>query len=95
MSDSVSSVTQTQAVVRVEDARAKTHESRPQPVPVDEVQLSATAQAALRETVETPDQTAKEAGSGDVHAKRLLAKQEAAKEAAAKTEAKNTTHVIA
>jgi hypothetical protein len=62
---------------------------------VDRVQLSSAAQAALRETVETPAQTAKEASSGDAQAKRLLAKEEAAKEAAAETEAKSTTHVVA
>lgn len=95
MSDSVGSVTQIQATERVAEARAKAPESRPQPVPIDEVQLSSAAQAALRETVETPAQTAKEAGSGDMQAKRLLAKQEAAKEAAAQEEARNTKHVVA
>jgi hypothetical protein len=95
MSDSVGSVTQSQATVPVEDARAKEPEPRAQPIPVDKVQLSSSAQAALRESVETPAQTAKEAGSGDMQARRLLAKEEAAKEAAAKTEAKGTTHVVA
>jgi hypothetical protein len=95
MSDSVGSVTQTQAAEKVAEARAKTPESRPQPVPIDKVQLSSAAQAALREAVETPAQTAKEAGSGDMQAKRMLAKQEAAKEAAAQEEAKNATHVVA
>ena len=95
MSDSVGSVTQIQAAVQVEDASASAPESRPQPVPVDKVQLSSAAQAALRESVETPAQTAKEVGSGDVHTKRLLAQEEAAKEAAARTEAKSTTHVVA
>jgi hypothetical protein len=95
MSDSVGSVTQIQAAEQVAEARAKTPESRPQPVPIDKVQLSSAAQAALRETVETPAQTAKEAGSGDMQARRMLAKQEASKEAAAQEEAKTTTHVVA
>jgi hypothetical protein len=95
MSDSVGSVTQIQAAVQAEAVRAKAPESRPQPVPVDEVQLSSAAEAALRETVETPAQTAKEAGSGDTQAKLLLAKEELAKEAAAKTEATSTVHVVA
>jgi len=95
MSDSVGSVTQIQAAVQAEAVRAKAPESRPQPVPVDKVQLSSAAEAALRETVETPAQTAKEAGSGDTQAKLLLAKEELAKEAAAKTEATSTVHVVA
>ena len=95
MSDSVGSVMQTQATAQVADVRPKAAEPRPQPVPIEKVQLSSAAQAALRESVETPAQTAKEASSGDVQAKRLLAKQEAAKEAAAQEEAQNTTHVVA
>ena len=95
MSDSVGSVTQIQATEQVAEARAKAPESRPQPVPIDKVQLSSAAQAALREAVETPAQTAKEAGSGDMQARRMLAKQEASKEAAAQEEAKNATHVVA
>ena len=95
MSEPVGSVTQTQATAQVADVREKAPEPRIRPVPVDKVQLSSAAQAALREAVETPAQTAKEAGSGDNQAKQLLAKEEAAKEAAAQTEAKNTTHVVA
>ena len=53
------------------------------------VQLGA-AQAALREALETPAQTAKEAGTGDLQAKRLLAK-----EAAAKAESAPSKHVVA
>lgn len=45
----------------------------------DAVQLSSAAQAALQEASETPAQTAKEAGTGDMVAKRLLAKEQAAK----------------
>ena len=60
-------------------------------VPQDIVQLSSAAQAALREATETPAQTAKEASHGDIQAKHLLAKQAAAKEAAAQP----SIHVIA
>ena len=45
----------------------------------DSAVLSSAAQAALKEASETPAQTAKEAGQGDVQAKRLLAKQTATK----------------
>jgi hypothetical protein len=51
----------------------------------DSVQLSKTAQAmlaALKEAAETPAQTAKEAGNGDVQAQGLLAKETAAKSVA-------------
>jgi hypothetical protein len=59
-------------------------------VPQEIVQLSAAAQSALREATETPAQTAKEAGHGDAQAKRLLAKQAAAKEAAS-----HSIHIVA
>jgi hypothetical protein len=52
------------------------------PAPSDTVQLSQAAQAtlaALQEARETPAQTAQEAGSGDLQAQRLLAKEAAAK----------------
>ena len=45
------------------------------------VHLSSAAQKALEEAVESPGETNREAMSGDGQAKRLLAKQEAAKEA--------------
>ena len=45
----------------------------------DTAQLSSAAQAALTEATETPAQTAKEAGGGDIQAQRLLAKEAAAK----------------
>jgi hypothetical protein len=49
----------------------------------DTVQISNVAQALLKETLETPAQTTKEASGGDRQAIRLLAK-EAADRAAAK-----------
>jgi hypothetical protein len=90
MSDPVGSVTQTQVAASATDVRQQAPEPRPQPVPNDTVQLSSAAQAALREALETPAQTAKEAGTGDMQAKRLLAK-----EAAAKAEGASTKHVVA
>ena len=63
----------------------KSTESKPQSTPAkttDSVQLSHIAQAALaalKEVTETPAQTAKEAIHGDLQAKRLLAKETAAK----------------
>jgi hypothetical protein len=64
---------------------SKSTSSNQQSAPVqktDTVQLSHVAQAALaalKEVTETPAQTAKEAVSGDLQAKRLLAKETAAK----------------
>lgn len=90
MSNQVTSVTQPQPAPQPTDVRAKAPEPRPQPAPSDSVQLSSAAQAALREAMETPTQTAKEAGTGDAQAKRLLAK-----EAAAKAESAPSKHVVA
>jgi hypothetical protein len=45
----------------------------------DTVQISSLAQAAVKEAVEMPAQTAHEAATGDVQAKRLLAKEAADK----------------
>jgi hypothetical protein len=95
MSEQVGSVAKIQAPVQVEDVREKAPESRPQSVPVDKVQLSSAAQAALHEAMETPAQTAKEAGTGDQQAKRLLAVEATAKDAAAQAHGKSTTHVVA
>jgi len=95
MSDPVGNVTEIQATAQAKEVRPRAPEPRPQPVPIDQVQLSSDAQAALREAVETPAQTVKEASTGDLQARRLLAKQEAAKEASAKDEAASTKHVVA
>lgn len=74
MSDAVGSVARAQPAPQDRDVREKAPESRSASAPTDTVQLSSAAQAALREAMETPAQTAKEAGSGDAQAKRLLAK---------------------
>ena len=47
----------------------------------DTVQISSAAQAALKEVMETPAQTAKEASSGDHQAHRPLAIEAAARKA--------------
>ena len=47
-------------------------------VPADTVQISSAAQAALKETLETSAQTAKEASNGDRQAQRLIAREVAA-----------------
>jgi hypothetical protein len=64
----------------------KPTQSKPQSATsTDSVQLSQAAQAmlaALQEASETPAQTAQEASLGDLQAKRLLAKEAAAKSAA-------------
>ncbi len=53
----------------------------PQQAPTDNVQISSAGQSALKEASETLAQTTKEAMSGDIQAKRLLA-IEAARKAA-------------
>jgi hypothetical protein len=84
-------VRQVQATPQPADVKGKAPpESKSQRVPKDSVQLSSAAQAALQEAMETPAQTAKEAGKGDAQAKRLLAR-----EAAAKAETVQTKHVVA
>jgi hypothetical protein len=50
-------------------------------MPKDSVQISSSAKAALQEATETPEQTAKEARSGDQQAQHLLAKEVAEKKA--------------
>jgi len=87
----IGNVRQVQATPQPTDVEQKAPpESKPQRVPKDSVQLSSAAQAALQEAMETSAQTAKEAGKGDAQAKRLLAR-----EAAAKAETVHTKHVVA
>jgi hypothetical protein len=84
MSIAISSATATPAVAQ------STNTSSPQTAPTappptqskDSVQLSNAAQAAvaaLQEARETSTQTLQEAGKGDLQAKRLLAREAAAK----------------
>ena len=76
----VSNATQAQPVAQ---PAQKPSRPAPQPAPsADTVKLSNTAQAmaaALQEARETPAQTAKEAVAGDLQARRLVAKDAAAK----------------
>jgi hypothetical protein len=52
-------------------------QAKPQPAATDTVKISVGAQA-LQEATETQAQTTKEAGSGDVQARRILAQEAAA-----------------
>lgn len=84
MLNPISSGTQAQATAQSAAERPTTPQPKPQPVAAvkDTVQLSAAAkaiQATFQEAIETPAQTAKEAAGGDRQAKRLLAKEAAAK----------------
>ena len=82
----VSNAAQTQpAAPSTGTSPQKPAQSHPQSAATDSVQLSAAAQAAvaaMKEARETPAQTAKEATGGDLQAKRLLAKEAAARPAA-------------
>jgi hypothetical protein len=87
MVSAISNATQTQPVAQSTGTSAqKPAQSKPQSATTtDSVQLSQAAQAmlaALQEARETPAQTAQEASLGDLQAKRLLAKEAAAKSAA-------------
>jgi len=66
-----------QAAVQPPAARQPAAAAKPQPAATDTVNISAAAQA-LQEATETQAQTTKEAGSGDVQARRLLAQEAAA-----------------
>jgi|CZKJ01.1.fsa_nt_gi formaldehyde-activating enzyme involved in methanogenesis len=75
----VSSATHAQPVAQAKPAAQPAVPSKPQSAPADTVQISSAAQQALKETIETPAQTAREAAGGDAVAKRLLAKEAADK----------------
>ena len=85
MVSSISSTPPAQPVAQsTSSSTQKTTQSKSQPVASsgDTVQLSSAAQAALaaiKEAQETPSQTAREASGGDVQARRLLAREAAAK----------------
>jgi hypothetical protein len=76
MVNSVSSATHPQAPAQPAAATQQTAPSKPQPAHADTVQISAAA-LALKEAVENPVQTAKEAAGGDAQARRLLAREAA------------------
>ncbi len=87
MINAVSNATQAEPV---HQSAGTSTQSQNQPEPkstsaVDSVHLSQAAQttlAVLQEARETPTQTAKEAGHGDLQAQHLLAKEAAAKSVA-------------
>ena len=87
MINPISNVTQPQPVApSTKQSTQKPPQPTPQPAASsDAVNLSNAAQAmaaTLKEARETPAQTAKEAQGGDLQARRLLAKEAAAKVAA-------------
>lgn len=95
MSQSVSASPQVQAPtpIKPDTPKGKAAKAPPtQALPHENVTLSSAAQAALQEALETPAQTAKEAGTGDMQARRLLAKEAAEKEAASPQQ---SVHVVA
>jgi len=77
----VSNATQAHTSIQPAAARQSAAAAPAQPAAAtDTVQLSA-AKALVQETLETPTQTAREARSGDLQAKRLLAREAADKAA--------------
>jgi hypothetical protein len=96
----ISPITQTNSTAVASNAGAmpankETIQSKPQPSATDTVQISSAAQKALQEATETPAQTAKEARSGDLQAKRLLAKETANAEEAKESPAVRAQEVQA
>jgi hypothetical protein len=83
MTISVSSATQVQTPVEVQPASARQPVSAPKPPAATVPQAAATvnisaAAQSLQEVTETPAQTTREAGAGDLQARRLLAREAAA-----------------
>jgi hypothetical protein len=78
----VTSAAPTQAAAPSTAVRPKPLQAKPEPAPApsatDTVKLSS-AKAIVQESLETAAQTTKEAASGDIQARNLLAKQAAAK----------------
>jgi hypothetical protein len=86
MVSAISNAAQAQPVAQYTGTSSpKPAQAAPRSSRADSVQLSAAAQAALaaqQEARETASQTAREASSGDLQARRLLAREAAAKPAA-------------
>ena len=78
MINSVGSATHAQTAAQPAAGTKQLAQSKPQLAPTDTVQLSAGAQS-LKEAIENPVQTAREAAGGDPQARRLLAKEAADK----------------
>jgi hypothetical protein len=82
MSTAVTRATHPQAVAPTPASPpvAKAKDSAPKPQsPVDTVQVSNAAKAALQEMTETRSQTVQEAARGDSQARRLLARETTSK----------------
>ncbi|MGO9015884.1 MAG: hypothetical protein ACLQF0_13015 [Dissulfurispiraceae bacterium] len=84
MVSNVTSLVQPHPGIQPKPADAKATQSKSQQNSNVTVQISNAAKALLKEATETPAQTAKEASAGDQQAKKLLAKEAAAAEAAEK-----------
>jgi hypothetical protein len=76
--NSVQSATHSLPAAQPQAAPQQPAQAKPLAAPTDTVQISAAAQA-LKEAIENPAQTAHEAASGDLVAKRLLAREAADK----------------
>jgi hypothetical protein len=80
MIKAITSATQAQPVAQPPVVSQKSPQSKSQqPSTTDTVQLSSAGKAALEEATETRAETVKEARNGDTQAKKLLAREEAAK----------------
>jgi len=79
MISTISSATPSHAAAQPQ-AASQPAQAKPQPTPTDTVQISS-AKQIVQESIETPAQTAKEAAGGDLQARRLLAREAAAKAA--------------
>jgi hypothetical protein len=85
----ITNATTSQAPTKVKEAKPDADKDNdrtaaaaaPKSQPKDAVQISSAAKQALQEATETAAQTAKEAQSGDIQAKKLLAKEDAVKAA--------------
>jgi hypothetical protein len=87
MSTPVTPVTQVQAPVADVQAAApqpKAASTKANELPTDTVSISSAAKAAQQELVETHVQTVQEAAKGDMQARRLLAREDAARPVAKK-----------
>jgi hypothetical protein len=80
MINPVSNATQAHTDIQPAAERQSAAPAPAQPAATDSVQLSS-AKALQQETLETPAQTVREANSGDLQARRLLAREAADKAA--------------
>lgn len=78
MISSVSSIAHTQPAPQSQAVSQKAPQPKAQPAATDTVRLN-TARAIVQEATETSVQTAREAASGDIQARNLLARQAAAR----------------